>query len=270
MLNNKLHKLTVSGLAAMLLLASLLAPPNVSSASVRPTFTDASLKGPYSILLEKWLSDQNSKPETLVGVFNFDGNGNVSISSFTDNNGGTVTTGTGTGTYSMKSKGTGSIKASLSNGDSGTFSIVLDANGKGFQLILTRCANGCGSGVLSGTAVASGGSSFSNASLKGKYEFLTVRWPSGQNPDSNNVIGILNFDGAGAVTASATQDDAGNVQTITASGTYSVSPDGSGTMTLTDKQGSIAFAFAINSAGKGSQIIGTTNDEVQSGTTTRQ
>ncbi len=267
------RRFPVLAVAVVASLFYLIAGPRALGASVPPIFSNGSLKGSYAVLLNKWTSDTSSKPEALVGVFDFDGVGVVSITSFTDNNGGTITTGTGSGTYSVKKDGTGSISVTLSNGDSGTFSIVLDAKGNGFQVILTNCQNGCGTNVLSGTAVATGGSSFSNASLKGGYEFLSVTWTSSQNSNAQNDLGILTFDGAGKVKASLTEDKAGKVTTIKANGTYSVNSDGSGSMKLTAKQGSTTFAFAISSAGKGSQLITTASggsNPVQSGTTTKQ
>jgi hypothetical protein len=263
------------GFVVAVLLVSLVAAPSVSEAAIQPpAFNNGSLKGSYGVLLNQWNSHASgSKPFALVGVFDFDGAGNLSISSFTKNDGGTVTTGTGSGTYSVKNNGTGSMSITLSSNDAGTFSIVIDAKGNGFQMMLTsNCKGGCGTSIMSGTAVATGGSSFSNASLKGGYESLFVTWTSTQNPSAENDLGIFTFDGAGKVTASLTQDFAGKVTTIKASGTYSVNSDGSGSMTLTAKQGSITLAFAINSAGKGSQLISATSGEksVSSGTTTHQ
>jgi len=267
------RRVPVAVLTVVAILFCPIAGSGVLGASPRPGFGNGSLQGSYSVLLNKWTSDTGRKPEALVGVFGFDGAGNVTITSFTDNNGGTITTGTGTGTYSVKANGTGTMPVTLSNGDSGTFSIVLDAKGKGFQMMLTTCSQGCGTNVLSGTAVATGGSSFSNASLKGGYEFLTVKWTWSQSTDSQNALGIFTFDGAGKVKAALTQDRAGTVTTIKATGSYSVNSDGSGSMALTGKQGSITFAFAIDAAGKGSQLISTIsggNDPVQSGTTAKQ
>ena len=148
------RRLPVCALAVITTLSCLIAGIDVASASAQPAFNNGSLKGSYSVLLTKWRSDTTSNPEVLVGVFDFDGAGNLTITSFTDNTGGSITSGTGSGSYSVKGDGTGSIAVSLSNGDQGTFSIVIDAKGKGFQMILTVCKNGCGSSVLSGTAIA--------------------------------------------------------------------------------------------------------------------
>jgi hypothetical protein len=73
------------------------------------------------------------------------------------------------------------------------------------------------------------------------------------------------------VKASLTQNEAGKVTIIKANGTYSVHSDGSGSMALTSKQGSVTNAFAIDSGGKGLQFINATSGgAVQSGTITHQ
>jgi len=267
----KISKATLAFTAVLCLLFTI----QLASAEVRPlTFSNGSLKGSYAVLLEKWRSSSSSNPEGLVGVFSFDGAGDVTISSFTANKGGTITTGTGSGTYSVAGNGTGSITVSLSNGDQGTLSIVLDAAGKGFQMILTNCSGGCGTDVISGTAVAMGGSSFSNASLKGPFEFLTTRWTTSQDSNAHTSVGILTFNGVGKVKASVTTDDAGTVKTIKATGTYSVNSDGSGSLALQGTSGSASFAFAIDSAGKGAQLLKTSvsgdGTTVDTGTATHQ
>ncbi|HXR14681.1 MAG TPA: hypothetical protein VN777_00620 [Terriglobales bacterium] len=246
----------------------MIASPGVVAASAVPAFSNGSLKGSYSILMNNWTSDP-SRTEDLIAVFNFDGTGKVSITSFTDNKVGTLSTGTGSGTYSVKANGSGSMNITLSNGESGIFGIVINAKGKGFQIMCTNCDGD--PNVLSATAIASGGSSFSNASLKGAYEFLTTQWPTPKDSNAQNELGILTFDGVGKVNASITENVAGNVTIIKASGTYSVNSDGSGSFTLTPKTGSITYVFAIDNAGKGFQLIeAVSGGSVQSGTATHQ
>jgi hypothetical protein len=266
MKTNRSLKFHVRALALFTIL--LIALPGVLNASNPPAFSNGILKGSYSVLMNNWTSDP-SRTEDLVGVFNFDGAGKVSITSFTDNKVGTLTTGTGTGTYSVNANGSGSMSITLTNGDAGIFGIVINAAGKGFQMMCTNC--GGDPNVLSATALASRGSSFSNASLKGNYEFLSTQWPTPQDSNAQNDLGILTFDGAGKIKASITQNAAGKVTIIKASGTYSVNSDGSGSFTLTAKMGSITIAFAIDSGGKGFQLIkAVSGGAVQSGTATHQ
>jgi hypothetical protein len=263
---NRSIKFHVRALALVTTL--LIALPGVLNASSSPAFSNGSLKGSYSVLMNNWTSDP-SRTEDLIAVFNFDGTGKVSITSFTDNKVGTLTTGTGSGTYSVNANGSGSMNISLTSGESGIFGIVINAAGKGFQIMCTNCD--ADPNVLSATAVATGGSSFSNASLKGNYEFLGTQWPTPQDANAENDLGILTFDGVGKVKATITENAAGKVTTIKASGTYAVESDGSGSFTVTAKTGSITIAFAIDSAGKGFQLIkAVSGGAVQSGTATHQ
>ncbi len=254
--------------AVALLTILLVALPGVLGASAPPAFSNGSLKGSYSVLMINWTSDP-SRTEDLVAVFNFDGAGKVSITSFTDNKVGTVSTGTGSGTYSVKANGSGSMNITLSNGASGIFGIVINAKGQGFQMMCTNCDGD--PNVLSATAVATGGSSFSNASLKGAYEVLITTWPTPKDLNAQNDLGIFTFDGAGKIKASITENVAGNVTIIKASGTYSVNSDGSGSFTLKPKMGSVTYVFAIDNVGKGFQLIeAVSGGSVQSGTATHQ
>jgi hypothetical protein len=263
---NRSLKLRVRVLALFTIL--LIALFGVLNASNPPAFSNGSLKGSYSVLMINWTSDPG-RTEDLVGVFNFDGAGKFSVTSFTDNKVGTIGTGTGSGTYSVNANGSASMNITLSNGASGVFGIVINAAGKGFEIMCTNC--GGDPNVLSATAVASGGSSFSNASLKGSYEFLSTQWPTPQDSNAQNDLGILTFDGVGKVKASITENVAGNVTIIKASGTYSVNSDGSGSFTVTPKTGSITYVFAIDSGGKGFQFIkAVSGGSVQSGTATHQ
>jgi hypothetical protein len=268
MKKNRSPRFPTLTLAVAAISLCLIVGPGVLGASAPPAFSNGSLKGSYSVLMINWTSDP-SRTEDLVAVFNFDGAGKVSITSFTANKVGTITTGTGNGTYSVNANGSGSMNITLSTGDSGIFGIVINAAGKGFQIMCTNC--GGDPNVLSATAVASGASSFSNASLKGNYEFLSTQWPTPQHSNAQNDLGILTFDGAGKVKASITENVAGTVTTIKASGTYSVNSDGSGSFTLKSKTGSITIAFAIDSGGKGFQFIkAVSGGSVQSGTATHQ
>ena len=173
----------------------------------------------------------------------------------------------------MNPNGTGTINTSLSDGGSGTFAIVLNSGGKGFQMIMTTCNPGCTTNILSGTGIATEETSFTNKSLKGAFEFLTVKW--NENANAVNAVGVATFDGKGNVGASLTADNAGTVMTASASGTYSVNSDGSGSLTLSNNQGyAESLAFALNAKNKGMQLLITScsgcTESVQTGSATLQ
>ncbi|MGB9071913.1 MAG: hypothetical protein WCC22_04530 [Terriglobales bacterium] len=255
----------------------------LASAEVRPAvYSNGSLKGSYSFLTNKWLTDPDSQtPHAILGIMNFDGLGNATAA-LTDNNNGTVITATGTGTYSVAKDGTGSISWTDSNGGHATQIIVLDAAGKGFQGLTTSCT-GCDTSVYSYTAVKMGASSFSSASLKGNFEWMLTKWTSSQNSTAACSLGRLTFDGVSKVKGTGTDVSGSGIQSSNWAGTYSVNPYGSGSVTVTDQyNNSFTIAFVLNSANpttsvaKGAQLMVTAcntcgiTGAVNTGTATKQ
>lgn len=143
-------------------------------------------------------------------------------------------------------------------------------------MVQTTCHGTCNNDVNTGVAVAQQGTTFSNASLKGSFSFLTNTWTPTSTIPADASIGIVSFDGVSKVTGSLTNNAAGVVTKDTSSGTYSVNSDGSGTLSLTDKKGNTTtVAFVINTAGKQIQYLvtscnGACANYVQSGTAIHQ
>jgi len=122
-------------------------------AQVSKSFSNASLKGAYGRLANKWTPDPKQPAEAGVAVATFDGAGNVKISG-TDNTAGKVTTDTSKGTYSVNSDGTGSLDVTDSKGNEVKAALVINSAGKGYQVLVTSlpCGSSCGNMVMSGTA----------------------------------------------------------------------------------------------------------------------
>jgi len=224
--------------------------PQATAAQAHPAvYSNSSLEGPYSFLVNNWLSNPSDSPVGNLGIMNFDGAGNLTISD-TINISGTVGTYTGTGTYSIAKNGTGTLSFTLpAAGLSVTNAIVADSGGKSAQILTTSCT-GCSNttDIYSGTAIAMGASSFSNASLKGSYEWNMEEWTSSQSPTAQCRLGTMTFDGVGKVTSSGTLNTGGTVASYAGSGTYSVNSDGSGTINLVSKSGNLTISFVVNSA----------------------
>lgn len=110
-------------------------------------------------------------------------------------------------------------------------------------------------GVISGIARAVG-----SGSLSGSYGFQL-----NSSPFPAGTIGVVNFDGAGKVAVSLTSvgekgGGQSSVSTANLSGTYSVKPDGSGTINLPAAPGQSAnatFAFTITDGGSGLLLLQT-------------
>lgn len=254
----------------------------ISLRSASATDSNASLTGSYSFLTNTWLANQSDNPCVALGIANFDGVGNLTIAIY-QNCAGTVNRYTGNGTYSVATKGTGAMNYSLSGvSGSATAAIVLDSAGRSFQFVQTSCT-WCGSGtdVTAGTAVKMGASSFSNASLKGNYEWMKTKWSNAQDPGADVTLSVMTFDGVGNVKGSGTNVSDGSAQHFMFTGTYSVDSDGSGSITVNDQNGNFRiFVFVVNSANstglgaKGLQMVNSPStpgfNDTYSGTATKQ
>lgn len=116
---------------------------------------------------------------------------------------------------------------------------------------------------------------FSNASLKGSYSFLTNLWTANVGTPQFAMVGVLAFDGAGNVTGSYTAISGITVTMGTLGGTYTVSSNGTGKITFTTGS-SAQFAITLNSTAAGVahgvQLlqINDGNNEILSGTAVQQ
>jgi hypothetical protein len=164
--------------------------------------------------------------------------------------------GTFTGTYSSNPDGTGTATLTLDAGITFTFAIVITDGGQGLQLVATGCTDSCDLGgiVVSGVARAAYA-----GPLQGTYGFQF-----NNSPVPGLSIGVLSFDGAGNVAVSLTFVGTGMgpdhdphqapVFSGTSTGTYSINPDGSGTIVLPAAfggQNDQKYAFVIVDFGSG-------------------
>lgn len=116
---------------------------------------------------------------------------------------------------------------------------------------------------------------FSKASLKGSYSFLTNLWTANVSTSQFGMLGIMTFDGAGNVTGSYSSVSWDTIQTGTFSGTYTVGSNGVGTITLTTgltAQFAITLNSTVASVADGVQLLQTndSNNEIISGTAVLQ
>jgi hypothetical protein len=238
------------GLILASLVAALVCPPTSYAVN------NASLKGPYSVLLT---SGPGWTPCNIVGVITFDGAGNLT-GTFQTNIAGTLGSSTATGTYSLGSNSAGSLTLNLSSGSTVTYAFAFEATAKQLALVVSN-VEGQSADVIGGAAVAQGVTepyTFTNANLKGTYGMLMTKTPLDDSDGGPAIMsGTLVFDGEGNIKSGAgTFNENASVTSFTSSGTYSVSGNGTGTIALNVSGGLVAnFAFAINNAGKGFQLI---------------
>jgi hypothetical protein len=231
------------------------------------TFTKASLKGGYSVLINRWTANSSEDEVALLGIMTFDGAGNVSLS-YTAMVGGVQQTGSASGTYFLGgSEGTGQIMFTTgANPPQYAIAVTSHAAGLAKSISLLRFdsnypadATESGTAVLQSTAAVT----YNVSKLKGFLNFeVDDRTFSG---NTTGMLGTFNVDGKGNVKGGlsliATRDNGGEY--ISAAGPYTVNSDGSGTMTLqTSIHTELTFTFVLNDVtqtgpAKGMQLLQT-------------
>ncbi len=247
----------------------------VLQSTTAETYSVASVKGTFSFQWNEWTANVSFPAFGGIDLITFDGKGNVTGSQ-TYMQQGVLYEESVAGTYTVNSDGTGIFSSSQS---ASQFAFALNSvaagHAKGAQFLLIEAPKGNANIVLSGTALSTQATKFSNASLKGSYSFLTNLWTANASTNEFAMVGVLTFNGAGTVTGSYTSITDGAAQTGTLAGTYTVNSNGTGTITFTT--GSTAqFAIALNSTAAkvahGVQLLQTndSNNEIVSGTAVLQ
>jgi len=221
--------------------------------------------GPYSFVLNASYSNPSNQGGLgLLGVMNFDGIGNVSGPYTLELGSGgqlpvTTITGNLTGTYTLGASGTVSITLALDNGTGFSLGGVTGNSGHGLQLVATSCSgpycdlsgsviNGVGESQLSGPVRIP--KNPRPVPLQGSFQLQSAK----TSPTPFTSLGVIAFDGAGDVTESLLFVGPGPSSSTGAySGTYSVNPDGTGSITFAavEDQGAQTFVFAIVDGGSG-------------------
>ena len=232
--------------------ACLTPATRVWSASAQIT----SPNGSYGILLNQ-LKDPNSNSiSSLLGVLSFDGAGNVSGSYTIVSSKNPIATGTLTGTYSGNPDGTNTVNLTFDVGATATVLLAVTDGGNGLQLVLTG-----GSLLKPGQVVGGTGRLQSSLSTTpaGSYGYLLNQWPDANNAPGS-IFGVFNLDGAGNITGSYTIVGSAGPTPIsgTLTGTYLVSPDGTGSTSVRLDIGiSVKLAMVVIDGGSGIQLLQT-------------
>src|SRR5580704_13484535 len=203
------------------------------------TCSASNLNGNYEVLLSGRQSVANQATNLLqgVGTATFDGSSNVTLALTLNTVTPAQTFGTAvtyTGTYSVQANCSAAI--TITGGDSATFSVEIQSQGRAFVLIgsdamwvyngngnLQSFTSACQTGMLSGAyAFLGGGSALSST-----------------GPGAGvSTVGLLQFDGQGNVTGNWTQvastTNGTTSSSVSITGNYSITSACSGSITLTD------------------------------------
>ena len=229
--------------------------------------------GSYGILLNQWKDTNSNNASGLLGVLNFDGAGNVTGSyTLLSKNG--LATGTLTGTYSGNPDGSNTVQLTFDVGATATAGMVVTDGGTGLQLLVT------GGSLLKPGQVVNGTGRIISAQAAipaGPYGFLLNVWPDVNNQPIG-IIGVVNLDGTNNNTGSYTllgPQVGPAAATGTFTGTYSINPDGTGTLTASLDNGiTTTLAIVVTDGGSGLLMLQTGESDglghVESGVARRQ
>jgi hypothetical protein len=224
------------------------------SASAQAT----SPNGPYGILLNQWL-DNTNVTSALLGVLKFDGAGNIT-GTYTLIGGGpdyALLTGAWTGTYSGKPDGSNTINLAFDFGGTITAAVAVTDGGTGLQLLVTGGSAPKPGQVITGTGRIQ---SAQGTMPAGSYGLLLNRWPDAQH-NAQGVFGVFNLDGAGNATGSLTAVGPNLGLSATFTGTYSINPDSTGSITVSADIGiTTTYAIVVTDGGSGILMLETSTN----------
>ncbi len=214
------------------------------SASVEQTLPTAGcsnsmLTGTYELLLSGRLAPAGVTTKVFAsdGAATFDGSGNVSFNVTANTVNGSQVFGapaTYSGHYALGSGCQGSIN--LTTGDTATFAVVaysIDATtsqARSFTIVGTDSVFAyTGSGGVQPSACAA-------STLSGVWPFSATgnSFSGATNTGVQDLVGVVQFDGQGNATANWTESSNTANVSVSATGTYSVTPACLGSLALTD------------------------------------
>ena len=250
-----------------LLMSSVLGFASFATAQV------TSPNGSYGILLNQWKDANSNNVGGLVGVLNFDGAGNIT-GSYTLVSKGAPTTGTLKGAYSGNPDGSNTVQLTFDAGATATVGMVVTDGGTALQIVVTGGTLAKPGQVISGTGRTI---SAQAATPAGPYGFLLNVWPDANNQPLG-VFGVVNLDGTNNITGSYTilGPDVGPAPVRgTFTGTYSINPDSTGTLTASLDIGVTAtIAIVVTDGGSGLLMLQTGESDglshLESGVARRQ
>ena len=212
--------------------------------------TLATVKGNYGVLASG--TALGIGPVTAVGDATLDGAGHETYTA-TENYNGEIIPGILTGTYTLSSSCTGTVTVP---GFADYAAVVVNAgqeidligtSNPGTAIVQTAVAKRIGIPTTPGCSLST---------VKGNYGVLGSGTSAGE---PLTAVGLLTLDGAGNLTYAVTENAAGYMVSGTFPGTYTLSSNCTGTVTIPEApSGSLTFAAVVVDGGQQIYIMGAT------------
>ncbi len=218
--------------------------------------SDATVTGKYGFVVSGFA--KNAQPVVFAGYLKADGKGTFKATE-SGSVGGTIITNTPvTGTYSINADCTGSA-VTKTNKAVNHFNLVVVSGGKSVQTVNADAGN-----VEIETLQAQGKATCTLAGLKGTFGIQA----SGTFLGVGSVAfdGLFTLDGKGNLTGVESGSLDGSIFTAqSATGTYTVASNCTGTMAITVLKQTEHSSFVVTNGGKGLLLVETDADTVVSG-----
>lgn len=210
--------------------------------------SNATLKGNYGFVLNGVTN--TSALTATVGQIAANGSGGLTGSETVSKNGVITSDVAITGSYALNKNCTGTASITPTGGSASNYSIVAI----GTQIEMAETDAGF---TESGYALAQGKATCSDAGIKGTTGFHGGGWKVSSSLIPVAFAGQLIIDGLGNLSGAQEGSLGGEVYSTTLSGTYSVSANCTGTITLTDSGGTTHSNFVLVNAGMSTLVIQT-------------
>jgi hypothetical protein len=218
--------------------------------------SDANVTGKYGFSISGFA--KNAQPLSLAGYLKADGKGTFTATESGSIGGTIVMNVPVTGTYSINADCTGTAITKITKAVN-HFNPVVVSGGKGLQAVGADSGN-----VETETVQAQGKETCTLAGLKGTFGIQAKGMFLGVG--SVAFDGVFTFEGNGKVTGVESGSLDGAIFTgQSASGTYTVASNCTGTMAITVENQTEHSSFVVTNGGKGLLLVETDADTVVSG-----
>jgi hypothetical protein len=210
--------------------------------------TNATLNGNYGFVLTG--VNSSSQLTATVGQITANGSGKLTGTETVSNNGAITSDVSITGTYSLNKNCTGTATITPSGGSASTYSLVVI----GTQIEMAEIDSAF---TESGYALAQGKATCSDAGIKGTVAYHGIGWKVSKSLIPVAFAGQIISNGAGSLTGTQAGSVGGVVYSESLTGSYSLTANCTGTITLTGSDVTTHSNFVLVNGGMSTLVIQT-------------